>query len=352
MMRTLASALPASLSLLLVACGGGPDIAKVKADFDSPTGSVKSKDGMAAASGSLDASGSAVVVGGGGVPGSSLTASGKHVGLWQINARRAWEPRARALRDYLNGTMTRPQALSEAQVEGGGCESSPEAQQAFEDLTADLIVDAANPFGGGKVSGSASYTQNFEACSNGELSGSAKVDIEFEAESDGGENGSFRFTVTYDLSNVCELNTDEKACLDGTMIVEAEAAGSDGFGQFTFTTAWELAASWTEASVAREASLKGGIRSSLEGSDQSGSAKIEVINYVTTPEGEEWSYVWSFEGAFNGLEGTATVECRGSDGSVSCTIDENGGMCNASDGSSVTWTVEDEQALDDTWLKG
>src|SRR5262245_7348646 len=110
MLRMLGSALT---TLLLVACGGGPDINQIKADFDSPSGSVKSKDGMAAASGSLDASGSAVVVGGGGVPGTSLTASGKNVGLWQLNARRTWEARATSLRDFLNGKSS--QALTEAQ---------------------------------------------------------------------------------------------------------------------------------------------------------------------------------------------------------------------------------------------
>jgi hypothetical protein len=35
-----------------------------------------------------------------------------------------------------------------------------------------------------------------------------------------------------------------------------------------------------------------------------------------------------------------------------CTIDDNGGSCTASDGSSVTWTAEDEAALDEEWLKG
>jgi hypothetical protein len=351
MMRKLASALPATLSLALVACGGGPDIEQIKADFNSPSGSVKSKDGMVAASGSLDASGSAVVVGGGGVPGSSLTASGKNVGLWQINVRRTWEARARAVRDYINGKTTQAQALSEAQVDASGCDSSPEAQAAFEEAFGDVIIDGLNPLGGSKVSGSASYEQDFSACSNGELSGSAKVEVKIELEQQG-DGGRFAITVKYGLNNVCELTTDERACLDGTMIVEAEALGSGELGQLTFTSAWELSATWTEAGTERSASLKGGIRSFFEGDGETGSAKIEVINYVNSPEGGEWSYVWSFEGAFNGLEGTATISCRGSDGEVSCTIDENGGVCTGSDGSRVEWTAADEQALDEEWLKG
>ena len=342
MLRKLASALPATL--LLVACGGGPDINQVKADFNSPSGSVKNKDGMAAASGSLDASGSAVVVGGGGVPGQSLTAFGKNTGLWQLNARHAWGARAVALRDYLNGKSS--QALSEAQFEGEGCDNTPEAQEAFNDLTADLATDLV--FGGSKINGSASYSQDFSTCSGGELSGTAKIKIEFEAEQTGDDSGRFAFTVTYGFDNVCELTTDEKACLTGTMIIEAEAEGAGDFGALTFTSAWELDATWTEDGVERSATIKGGIRSSLEGDGSTGSAKIEVINYVTTPEGEEWSYVWEFEGAFNGLEGTATVSCRGSDGSVTCTIDDTGGSCTASDGSSVTWTAADESV----WLEG
>ena len=350
MLRKLASALPATL--VLVACGGGPDIDQIKADFNNPSGSIKSKDGMVAASSSLDASGSAVVVGGGGVPGQSLTATGKAVGFWEINARRTWEARARALRDHLNGRSTQLQALSEAQLEAGNCGDSPEAQEAFSELTSELLVDQVNPFSNSsKVSASASYEQDFSSCSNGELSGSAKIKIDFVAEQSG-ETSRFAFTVKYGLDNVCELTTDEKACLNGVMIVEAEAVGTNDFGSLTFTTGWELDASWTEDGVARAASLKGGVRSSLEGGGDSGSAKIEIINYVNTPDGEEWSYVWSFEGAFNGLEGTASIECRGSDGSVSCMIDENGGSCMASDGSSISWTSADEQSLDETWLKG
>lgn len=351
MVRKLVSALPATL--LCVACGGGPDIEQIKADFDNPTGSVKSKDGMVAASSSLDASSSAVAVGGGGVPGQSLTATGKTVGFWQINVRRSWEARARAIRDTLNGRTTQLQALSEAQVESAGCDNSPEAQAAFEEVYGELFVDALNPFGSkSKVSASASFEQDFSACSGGELSGSAEVEIEVEIEASDENSGRVAFTVKYGLNNVCELTTSEKACLDGAMVVEAEALGTEELGRLTFTTGWELDATWTEDAVARAASIKGGLRSFFEGTDATASAKVEVINYVNTPEGDEWSYVWAFEGSFNGLEGTATVECRGSDGSVSCTIDDAGGRCIASDGSSIEWTAADESTLEGSWLGG
>ncbi len=352
MMRKLAYALPATLSLALVACGGGPDLDQVKADFNSPNGSVKNKDAMVAGSSNLDASGSAGVVLGGGVPGASLTAYNKHPGFASISARPTWEPRARAVRDFLNGRTTSQQALTEAQTGVDACGDSAEAQEAFQNAFGDIVADAANPFGNSKkISGSASYTQDFSACSNGELSGSAKIEIKIEAEQTGENSGRFAFTVTYEMNEVCELNTEERACLSGTMIVEAEAIGQEEFGSLTFTSAWDLDGKWTEDGADREAHLKGGIRTSLEGDGTSGSAKIEVLTYVSTPEGE-WSYVWSFEGAFDGINGTATIECRGNDGSVSCTIDENGGTCTASDGSSITWTAADEASLGEDWFKG
>src|SRR5688572_611854 len=155
MLRQLVHALPATLSLALVACGGGPDIEKVKADFNSPTGSVQSKDGMVAASGSLDASTGVGVLAGGGVPGASLTADGKLRGLDQLNVRRTWERRAEGLRDYLNGVSTREQALRTQQLGGAGCTESAEAQAAFEEAAQDVLIDGLNPFGGSKITGKA-----------------------------------------------------------------------------------------------------------------------------------------------------------------------------------------------------
>jgi hypothetical protein len=348
MMRRLAYALPATLSLALIGCGGGPDINQVKADFDNPSGSVQSKDGMIAASGSLDASGSAVSVAGGGVPGNSLTAYTR--GFDQINMRRTWEWRARGLRDYLNGKVTKHQALRQAQFGGDGCTNSAEAQGAFEEASQDFVADGINPFGNSKIEGSATYSQDFSACSGGELSGSAKVHIEILLESNGDNSGRLAITVQYDLNNVCELNTAEKACLDGTMIMEAEAIGQNDFGSLTFTAAWDFAATWTDAGGARSASAKGGLKSSFEGDGTSGSAKIEVLSYVNSPEGE-WSYVWSLDASYTGGEGSATIGCRGSDGSVMCTIDDNGGMCTSSDGSSVTWTTEESGTLDASWYE-
>jgi hypothetical protein len=348
-MRKLAYALPATLSFALAACGGGPDIDQIKADFQNPSGSVKNKDAMVAASGNLDASGSAIEVAGGGVPGASLSAAGKPIGFYQANIRRTWEPRARALRDYLNGDSSGIRALSE-QSAFDSCENSAEAQSAYEEASRDILADAANPFGNSKkISGSASFKLDFGACSNGDLSGTAKVDIKIEAEQTGENSGRFAFTVEYAFDHVCDLTTPEKSCLDGSVVMEAEAVGADNFGSLTFTSGWQLDGTWVDAGVDRSASLKGGIRSALEGSGDTGSAKIEILNYVTSPEGE-WSYVWTFAGSFDGEQAVVDVECRGSDGSASCHITEEGGTCSASDGSSVTWTAADEQSLGDDWF--
>ncbi len=351
MMRKLAYALPATLSFALIACGGGPNLDQVKADFQNPTGSVQNKDAMVASSGSLNASGGAIEVAGGGVPGASLTATGKVAGLRQLNVQRAWEGRARTVRDYLNGKATAKQALSEAQT-GFGCDDSAEAQEAFQKALNDLTADAVNPFGSGKkISGKASYKLDLTSCSNGELSGSASIEIEIVAEQTGANSGRFAFTVKYNLNNVCELNTEEKTCVDGSLIAEAEAVGQDEFGSLTFTEAWELDGNWLESGVERNATLKGGIRSAFEGDGNSGNASIEILNYVNTPDGE-WSYVWSVKASYDGLNGTGTFEVRGQDGSVTCTVDDNGGMCSGSDGSSISWTAEDEQGLDDSWFGG
>jgi hypothetical protein len=345
-MRKLATALPATLSFALIACGGGPDLEQIKADFQNPSGSVQNKDAIVASSGERTASGPAIKVAGGGVPGATLTASGKQ-GLAQINLRRNWEQRAQTLANVLAGRSS-SQALSEAQVGGVGCEQSVEAQGAFEEAAGDLLADAA--LGGTKANGKASYSINLTSCSDGELSGDAKVEIEVEVELENDNTGRFAFTVKYELTNVCELKTDEKACLDGTLVMEAEAIGMENFGRLTATTAWDVAGSWTEAGTLKEASLKGGVRTLLEGGDASAIARIEVLNYVNSPEGE-WSYVWSFEATANINGGTVEFECRGNDGSLTCSIDHNGGTCTASDGSSLTWTAADEAALDEEWFR-
>lgn len=348
MIGKLGYTLPTSLSLLLIACGG-PDLDKVKADFENPTGSVNNREAVMASNSGREGSGPATSVAGGGVPGVALTASGKPVGLHQLNMRKAWEARARTVRDYLNGTVTR-QALTEQQFEASGCDDSPEAQAAYEELLGDLLRDSANPFGNrNKVSGKASYSVDLSTCSGGQLSGKADVTIEFELEQTGEEAGRFAFTVEYTLAEACELTTEAKACLDGSLIMEAEAIGDGGadFGRLTFTSAWELSGTWSDEGKPHEGTLKGGLRTLFEGEGDQGQIKIEYLNYVNV-DGQEWSYVWTFEATNDRV----IWECRGKDGSVSCEITETSAMCMGENGSEAfSWTAEDEATLGDEWYE-
>lgn len=349
MIGKLGYSLPASLSLMLIACGGGPDIDKVKADFENPTGSVNNREAVMASNSGREGSGPATSVAGGGVPGFSLTATGKAVGLQKLNMRRAWEVRARTLRDYLNGSVSR-QALTEQQFESSGCDDSPEAQAAYEELVNDLFKDAVNPLNGNKkVSGEASYKVDLSSCSGGALSGSAEITIKIEAETSGEESGRFAFTVEYSLVEACELNTEAMACLDGSLIMEAEAIseGANNFGRLTFTSAWELSGTWNDEGKPHEGTLKGGLRTLFEGDGDQGQVKIEYLNYVNV-DGEEWSYVWTFEADNDSV----SWECRGKDGSVSCEITETSASCMGENGSEAfSWTAEDEAALGDDWYE-
>jgi hypothetical protein len=339
-----------SLSLAATACGGGPDLDAVKADFENPSGSVSNKEAVIASNGQRDAQGPAVAVAGGGVPGLGLTAFGKPVGLQQINVRRTWESRIRATHDYVNGRASASQALSAAQFEATGCDNSAEAQAAYEEAFGDIIKDSVNPFGNSKkISGKASYTQDLSSCSGGELKGTIKVDFTIELEQTGEESGRFAFTLDYELIGVCELTTEQQACLDGQLIMEAEAVGdgANSVGRLTFTSAWNLHGTWIDEGVSRDASMKGGLRSFFEGNGEVGTAKIEYLNYVTTPEGKEYSYVWTFEATNDRV----TWECRGNDGYIRCEITETMASCTGSDGSSAfTWTAEDEAGLDEGWF--
>lgn len=334
----------------LVACGG-PDIEKVKADFESPSGSTKDQNGVIAATSKRDGSSGVMALGAGGVPGQGLTAARPRRAFDQANIGRTWGPRAEALRDML---VTRQIPEQRSQNLGpSACDNSPEARAAYEEMVSGFVGDtlgaALNPFSD-TISGSASYTQDFSSCSNGELTGSADIELEYEF-----SENRFRFAVTYNLDNLCET-TGDQACISGEMIAEALIEGDDLMGQISFTTAWQVDGSWTDEGVRREATLGGGVRLKVTGNqDGSGTATLQYLVYVNTPDGDEYSYVWEVVAEGDGQgNGTVTWRCRGSDGSIDCRADENGGMCTATDSSGtvvVTWTREQEAGLDEEWFE-
>lgn len=337
-------------SAALVACGG-PDIEKVKADFESPSGSTKDQSGVIAASSKRDGSSGVMALGAGGVPGQSLTAARPRRGFDQANLGRTWGKRAESLRDLL---VTRKVPAQQQQNLGpSACDNSPEARAAYEEMISGFVGDALgtalNPFSD-TISGSASYTQDFSTCSNGELTGSADIELEYEF-----SENRFRFAVTYNLDNVCETAGDQ-ACISGEMIAEALIEGDDLMGQLSFTTAWQVDGSWNDDGTRREATLSGGVRIKLEGNqDGSGSATLQYLVYVNTPDGDEYSYVWEVVAQGDGQgNGSVTWRCRGSDGSIDCHADENGGMCTATDASGtvvVSWTRDQEAGLDEEWFE-
>lgn len=334
--RKLATALTIALSSAAIACGG-PDIDQVKQDFESPSGSVTDKDAIVAANAKRDGSDPALSIAGGGVPGFGLTAYGKSDAFKKLNVRRTWESNIRDFHQHWAAQNGIAVPARGAQVEdfGTGCDDSPEVQAAMEALWRDLVGDAL--LGSKSASGSASYTLDLATCS--EYTGKISVDIEMKL-----SENSFSFKIDETFTNVC---SGDQECVTGDVNLEAAADADEAgqAGQLTFVTAWKLAASWLEDGVAKTASLKGGVRSLF---NENG-IDIEYLFYVTTPNGEEYSYVFKLVVDENG----ARWEIRGKNGSISCKVDENGGECTGTDANgtaTVAWTKEEARALDASWF--
>lgn len=328
----------------LTACGGGPDIDKVREDFNNPSGSTKDQKGVMAANGKRDASESALRLTTG-IPGAGLTATGKVYGIEKIGPRYMFERDIR--RVWAHAQSKNLQALSAAQFDdeptSGDCNNSPEAQAAMEKLYADLIKDAVSPFGGGgSASASTDFTVDLATCSNGELSGTLEVVMEVEFDSD-----SMRFAIEEKFIDVCEAQ-GQQACINGNLIMEATGMGLSGGegGTLEFLTAWELDATWTEDGKALSAKTKGGIR--LAADDNM--FGMEYLIYVIDSSGEEVSYVMRF--AAN-ADGSWTLEYEGADGKLSCTANADGSAtCTGTDESGaafdLSWTdAEYDDVLDD-----
>lgn len=344
----------AALSLGLAACGGGgPSVSQVKADFESPSGKTSSKEGVIAVTTQQDASGAALALAGG-VPGVGLTAEGKYRGFQSLNIRNNFEPHARALYASLQGRAQRAQTADDTFDAAGAVNFA----SCFTDLGQQLQSNASG--GASAGSASASITVDLGTCTGGDMTGTLTVDVTIEAEQSGA-GISFSYKVSYAFANVCETG-GEKVCLDGTIAMEASGkfsessftSSSSGAGNLDILTAWDLKGSWTEGGAAKTAALKGGLRTVFSAdSSGGGSAALEYLFYVSTPEGEEWSYVLRIRADSTGA---GSLEIEGSDGSIRCTVNSDGsGSCTATEGggtATVSWTASESSELDAAWLGG
>ena len=154
-----------------------------------------------------------------------------------------------------------------------------------------------------------------------------------------GNETAGRFTIDQQFTNVCETS-GTKSCLNGAMLMELSANSTTG--RFEFLTGWDFDAKWTEGNVQREASLKGGLR--FGGTETT--FALEMLVYVTTPDGKEWSYVLSFSGDD---QGNGNFSIRGSDGELSCTISEESVSCTGN--AELAWTLAEQSALSDDWYR-
>lgn len=308
----------AFISFGLAACGGGPDIDKAKADFANPSGKTSDKNGVIAAQGKQDASGSAMQLGAGGVPGVGLTATGKG-GFARASVSRLMIPQAERLRALVQRDQMRPFALNIAQ-DGEDCGASEASAIFGEDITA----DAAD----GEVSGSGSFSIDYSSCAGAGLTGTADYSIEYEI-----TQTSFFMSIEVSMDNVCA--GDE--CTTGSMAMEMSADGGFGnTGTFETIVAWDLTATYE----GQEVKSKGGIKM---GFDDLGS-NIQILVYVTTADGEEWSYVLE---ATQGFDGSGSLKIRGSDGSLDCMWSADGAGSCSGDAGSLEWTAEESEAIED-----
>ncbi|MCK6550759.1 hypothetical protein L6R52_33285 [Myxococcota bacterium] len=350
MTRTIARLLPTALCAVTVtACGSsGPDLDQVRKDFANPTGSISDRTALMDATGKREASGPALALAGGGIPGQSLTAADAR-GLGQLAPMQLHGRHMERVRYALSktGRSLSGLAAADAELPGDGdysntCAESPEATAAFEQAYEALIRDAAG--GGSSASASASYSIDVSSCA-ANMTGTLSIDLEISVEASSANSGSMRFKVTQKYEDVCEVG-GESRCIDGTFVMEASAS-SDGMttGAFETISAWELTASWVDAGTTHTASTKGGIRMSFEGEGEQGSFSIEYLVYAENAQGEEVSFVLEISAD---SEGQAALVYRGADGSLECHVEESGaGTCTAvgSNGTeTVTWTAEEYAA--------
>ena len=141
--------LGATLSLALIACGGGPDIDQVKADFENPSGSTKDKNAVISASSQAGASSSVRILGAAGVPGQGLTAKGKLRAFSELSMIERYAPFAE--RELYRLTKNETRALRTSDFIDS-CDAAA-FEEASQELQNELGLDLA--FGGSSASADA-----------------------------------------------------------------------------------------------------------------------------------------------------------------------------------------------------
>lgn len=339
-MHKLAITAISSLSLGLVACGGDK-IDQVREDFQNPTGSTSNKDAVIAVE--AQSTGASPVMGlvSGGVPG-ALTAYGKQRGLEQVSVRH-WESRAEELfQAWADARAGRDVVEQRAQLVGQGCANSAEANAAFEEIWREFVLDAA--FGFGSASGDAEYSVDVNACSEGELEGSLSIYLKIEASDD-----EVFFEVKHTM-DVCETS-GAMACVRGETIMRA--SGTDDGGEASTAEVlsyWDVEGTWEDDGVTRTAALRGGVRIGGMSSASGDTATIEYLFYVQTPDGEEYSYVWTFTATNVGGMGEVSWTLRGADGEITCTATDT--MVSCSGSADFSYTEAEAEAIESSWFGG
>lgn len=339
------------LAIGAVACGGGgPDLGKVKQDFDHPTGSTKDQQGVISVTGKQSTmSSNAGLSLGASVPGLGLTAEGADSdGFAEINPTRVFGNDIRAMRNLVldQRTFGVVGVTSSSDV---SCFNSPELIAKSRQAQSDYAKN-------GKAAFDASYTVDMASCQlDHKLSGKLAVNIKAEADS----RGTFSYTVKYDFHSVCDSASG--ACVNGGFITEAsldarsaQATGSGGTrtqygaGALNMISAWDYVADIKNATGGTDSiAVKGGLRIKAAGDGTSSSASIEYLFYVRDSHGAEVSYVLKLA-AMTG--GDTTLEIRGSDGKLSCIQHANlSGSCTGTgaDGQpfSIQWTESDYSSV-------
>jgi hypothetical protein len=326
--------IPTTIVAMAISACGGPDIDKVKADFENPSGSAKDKNAVIAANGKQNTAGnsSALSLAGGGVPGLGLGSSAfTKIATKTIVARQI----ASIAQIGLHKSELRAQAASPA------CFQSSDATQASQDLAEAFMT-------GGSASASYSISVNLADCDVG-ASGSMEMSIDMKVD---GQTISYDSEVT--MNNVCEEATG--SCVDGGMAQQGaidlgSADMSNIFGSIKLVSAWDFTATFKDA-AGKDQSIKskGGLRIGYSSDANGESGKIEYLEYVTDASGNEVSYVLIIEANSNG-DATLKIKCK--DGELSCMFSESmgSGSCNGTiDGESfmVDWTSDDYNSVVDS----
>lgn len=315
-------ALVGALGATFIACGGSdvPKADRVRADFQSPSGSVKDKSQLAEASISQGASSDLGALAGGLNIGLGLS-SQKQTGLARLEFSKQYGGVLRQLQDVLQGRSSR--ALSARDY--SACTDGDQISSAMQ-----------NSLSSAGTSGSFDFSIDLATCSSGELTGRMAVSGEFDV--DAGAQ-KFTFTLTQKFTAVCETSGDKK-CVDGEFLTEATFANDT----IEMVAGWSATATWTEDGKARKIDSKGGLKLSGLGDDSRSS--IEYLVYVTLDDGTEVSFVLSIQSSESGT----VIAYRGTDGSTQCTISADGsGSCDGG----LTWdeafadAIEDAESLDD-----